>query len=271
MASSLESIELKQEVPNTDTLPKQEPELHICRICFGIHDELILPCNCITTRVHRSCLDTWRSEHVGKSFTRCEVCQFDYVLEELDEEELKDKSSCCSSNGARYMLRMTLEIVTALSVIFGSFFVFLIIFHLADPTQPWSVAGWWALGIWATLVNMFGCAWGIANGRSFSCDDNNGHHSDGCGGGNGNCIVCFCPSNNHDCSSGSGSGHNSGEACIAMFVAAVIMCAVSAVFVGFYFLALWIDDAAQKHSAILGRYQETDRWRVVDQAKHSEV
>lgn len=69
----------------------------ICRICMEPSsevDKLISPCSCSGSVkwIHRKCLDEWRSSHVKPtSFSRCELCKFNYVIDVQPETEIRNR------------------------------------------------------------------------------------------------------------------------------------------------------------------------------------
>src|SRR5579872_6548061 len=100
-----------EEIPRAYSLtrdPSTEPEYH-CRICLESNQDLILPCNCKTSRVHRPCLDRWRAE-IAANFSRCEVCHTDYEFERIPPPPLY------ASRYLVYVGRMCLELVKMFSI-----------------------------------------------------------------------------------------------------------------------------------------------------------
>ena len=65
---------------------KQQELERKCRVCFeqqlNIKDPLISPCHCSggIQWIHRSCLNLWRSTKTNASFSRCEICLFEYEV-----------------------------------------------------------------------------------------------------------------------------------------------------------------------------------------------
>lgn len=55
--------------------------MQVCGICFEPGNKerpLFVPCNC--RRVHRDCLDNWRTSEVGRAFAHaCEMCHVQYI------------------------------------------------------------------------------------------------------------------------------------------------------------------------------------------------
>ena len=66
-----------------------------CRICFGeenngLNDELLKPCKCKSSCVHRACLDKWRHESLNPiSLTHCEVCHAEFQYEVIASKKEK--------------------------------------------------------------------------------------------------------------------------------------------------------------------------------------
>ena len=60
---------------------------HQCRICLEEEEtdaNFIVPCRCrgSSKYIHRTCLDTWRSQNPnGENFKRCNQCRMEYVIE----------------------------------------------------------------------------------------------------------------------------------------------------------------------------------------------
>ena len=60
---------------------------YICRICFEKDslENLIYPCKCSgnSKYIHKNCLNEWRNiNHNPQNFYRCEVCKYNYVMNE---------------------------------------------------------------------------------------------------------------------------------------------------------------------------------------------
>ena len=53
-----------------------------CRVCMTSSEELLIqPCSCITSYIHESCLQQWRSYNINNdNYEKCEVCQTKYVI-----------------------------------------------------------------------------------------------------------------------------------------------------------------------------------------------
>lgn len=76
-----------------------------CRICYDTIEttELICPCNCKESRVHRNCLNTWRvTSENDRNCDRCEICHFEYEIESASDTTttnitniIASSFSCC--------------------------------------------------------------------------------------------------------------------------------------------------------------------------------
>jgi hypothetical protein len=79
--------------PSTTLEVKQDDNDRQCRICLDDEGELIAPCKCKGSSkwVHRVCLDQWRITKPDRFFTHCDICSFEYVIE---DEANQDAVAC---------------------------------------------------------------------------------------------------------------------------------------------------------------------------------
>ena len=68
---------------------------YYCRICFneennGLSDELLKPCKCKSSCVHRSCLNKWIQDSMNPTaLTHCEVCHAEFQYEVIASKKEK--------------------------------------------------------------------------------------------------------------------------------------------------------------------------------------
>jgi len=106
----------------------------ICIICLsedseiGSIDELIRPCNCKSSLVHRSCLNQW-TQFTGNVLGKksCEICKANYILE-LDPNF---ECNLCSYKNLLIMVKMIRDVCIVLSwfiIYIFSFICYIVIF-----------------------------------------------------------------------------------------------------------------------------------------------
>lgn len=115
-------IELLGRVVVQNVPPVQSTIMLTCQICLGEEPQhtrkptqnvnnIIKPCNCRT--VHRICLDTWRSTHLGGfAFNQCEICKELYQFEDaqLTPKEIKYNQACLWMQNVWDVLKIVLFI-----------------------------------------------------------------------------------------------------------------------------------------------------------------
>lgn len=76
-----------------------------CNICGKGPNEradMIRPCNC-AGYVHRKCLDNWRATQPN-AFTKCQLCNFKYIFEQVTEKEEDEKTKKCKQHKFRALV-----------------------------------------------------------------------------------------------------------------------------------------------------------------------
>ena len=183
-----------------------------CRICLESdagNDKLIIPCNCKTNPVHRTCLDQWRAERRnGDVFTKCEICNFVYLFERVSPPPMSQRYY------TSYVLKMTWEVFKCLVVLFGGILFWGLTCAFLDRNKklllnmnlsPDATYLLWGVVLFFLTVDLYGIYWLATHSNErnrftgcFSCDCDGGGFNGigGCGecgggGGEGGFVCCI--------------------------------------------------------------------------------
>jgi E3 ubiquitin-protein ligase DOA10 len=92
-----------------------------CRICLFADpsDDLIAPCRCSGSMkfVHRNCVDEFRATKLGRAFTHCPQCHFEYVVridDDTDEERRRRRRF------KLFVARDTIAVFLAIQILIAS-------------------------------------------------------------------------------------------------------------------------------------------------------
>lgn len=241
-----------------------ESGIETCRICLEEYphselcaEALIAPCRCTGSRkfVHRGCLDTWRATKTGgRSFTHCEVCNFEYEIEVLDEE---NHDRCRRMKFHAHVARDTIAVFVVIQLIIMAIGGLLMVIDpqgaMRSVLPQWlgehNKTSYYVWGFFILLVIL-----GIF-GLLHVCINGTGRHRAG-----GDCNFCYCgdPCHCH------GGGGDDAAGLLVMLVVIGVILAFIGLFVGIFLASLVLQKIVQRHYRKLWLKSETKKYRVVD-------
>lgn len=249
--------------------PNPKPDDACCRICLESsykNGELISPCYCSggSGFVHRDCLDQWRATKTGRCFTHCEVCQFEYLVDTVQEHEHGNKCRKVKFYGfvardtAGLFLLMQL-IICALAGIIYECDTFKNILNIwpwfsqcsAPDKQCFPHTTYYFCGfvLMLAIVGIMGVMFGCLSGNSSSSSNSNCD----CGG----CHFMYC--GNCDCNC-----DGAGKECGAVILVFIILLAVVGLFVCIFLAPVVFQRILQRHYKVLWLKQECKKFVVMD-------
>jgi hypothetical protein len=223
-----------------------------CRICLESEGELIIPCDCKTNPIHRTCLDQWRAEvKDGKNFHRCEICHFTYEMEPISVSP----PSWFKRQSTWYGLIIGWVILKALIILVGGISFWGVVCGFLDhkremlrvlnlsPGQSYLL---WGIILFFLTLDLYGIYYMI---RKDACaGTGTGNVCNGCTG----CIFI-------DCQGGSGD-----ECELVCCLFCLLLAVVTGILIGLYIVSKEVKDASSKHLRVLGNYAVVDVTRVKD-------
>jgi hypothetical protein len=239
----------------------------------GASRDMIQPCHCAGSSqyVHRACLDNWRATKPNaRSFTHCDVCQFEFEIESADPEQ---EAQLAKSRLRRFRLLVARDTL----LVFLAFQLMIIglgaLIHLVDTRNDnklrdlfpdwlsehgkttYYICGFVLFFLILGIIGMF---------HRCCCHEDHAGRPRG-GGGCGGCWYC---------GSGSGGGGNgcSGEGVVILLVICAILIVIIfliGVIVGIVAISALMQRIFQRHMHVLWLRQETKRFRVVDLSSSS--
>jgi hypothetical protein len=244
----------------------------MCRICLDAENQhdLIAPCYCKgdSEWVHRKCLDSWRATNTeGRAFKICSVCQFEYVVEPVQEDINEDARRL-----RRYRLYVARDIFGVIIAVQAIIICFLFLLQVMDsknkfllhmfPSGISEFGAYYVSGLMLFLacIGFFGliaycCGWLKQD------DDYHRAHGDCCA--NCNCYGCYffqAPDCNCNC-------NDSGDGAPILLVVAVVVVVIFAIiglFIGVILCSILITKVSRKHMDKLWLRQETQKYIVRD-------
>lgn len=241
--------------PNEEVISPNGQDME-CRFHCGSRDNLLAPCFCSGTNkfICRPCLDSWRaSDSNPKAFTHCTQCNFEYVLEPINENPVLERR-----RNLLYSLYLIRD--AGLFIIVNQFIILaiLIVIMMIDKndwlyhTFPTCMQGHriliyyiYALSFYIALIGLIGIAIALAG----SCLGSPYHSSPGC------CCYGF-----PDSSSG-GAGD---AGCFACLIVTFVFFLVCGIFIGIYTCCHILNHRAKYHKAKLWKEQQSKKYVVVD-------
>ena len=212
-----------------------------CRICLESEGELIIPCDCKTNPLHRTCLDRWRAEvKEGKNFERCEICHFTYEM-----ESVSIPPSVLKSYYTGYCLTIAWVLFKSLVILVGGISFWGVVCGYLDrnremlhvlnlsPGQSYLL---WGIILFFLTIDLYGIYCMLKNDRG------------GCSGNGPSCLYLDC----------------AGDATCFFAILCLIVAVITGIVIGLYFVSRDIKDASSKHLRVLGNYAQVDVTRVVD-------
>lgn len=236
-----------------------------CRICLEEHSpsdligaEMIAPCRCSGSRkyVHRDCLDSWRATKTGgRSFTHCEVCNFEYEIEVLDDERVdcsrKVKFHAHVARDTAAVFLVIQLIIIALAAIIAGLDTTR---AMRDLFPPWvNEHEKTSYYIWGFLFLLAGL--GLA-GLISLCTHGRPARNE--------CSYCYCGGCDDCRCHGSGGGGDDAAGLLVVLVVIVVVLAFIGFFVGIFLASLLMQKIVQRHYRILWLKSETKKFRVVN-------
>lgn len=234
-------------------------EQHCCRICLESEGELIIPCDCKTNPIHRTCLDRWRAERKdGKNFDRCEICHFTYEMEPVSVSP----PSWLKRQSTWYGLIIGWVLLKALFILVGGISFWGVVCGFLDhkremlrvfnlsPGQSYLL---WGIILFFLTLDLYGIYYMIKR--------------DGCCGAGtsaypGNECNCCTGCIFIDCQGGSGGSGDEGALCCCLIC--LLVAVVTGILIGLYIVSKEVKDASSKHLRVLGNYALVDVTRVKD-------
>eukprot|EP01111_Echinosteliopsis_oligospora_P009104 TRINITY_DN2609_c0_g1_i3.p1 TRINITY_DN2609_c0_g1~~TRINITY_DN2609_c0_g1_i3.p1 ORF type:complete len:330 (-),score=74.23 TRINITY_DN2609_c0_g1_i3:58-1047(-) len=277
-----------------------EVECRNCHELMGGEEEMISPCLCSGSikYVHRRCLDQWRaySPNQPRSFYYCDVCGFQYRLQEKPEMR--------ASRIRRFILYVLRDFIGAMLLMQFIIALLASITFAADRSdgklrkvfpETWPQIGTfyvWGLFWFSLLASLYGlllllvwaCSstkrnvsyntypygWGYyylwfwnpnpGCGQLCPLCDCSCCCCSGGGGGGGGCGSCGCHCSGSGCGGGSSGSSNNGS---GMGLMAIIIL-VLAVVIGLIVIVVIASLIISKHMGVLKRLQDTRELEVVD-------
>mmetsp|Transcript_50342 Transcript_50342/g.98669 ORF Transcript_50342/g.98669 Transcript_50342/m.98669 type:complete len:305 (+) Transcript_50342:26-940(+) len=234
-----------------------------CRICLDEGMEgMIAPCRCKSDRkfVHRACLDNWRATKTGaggRSFTHCEVCQFEYVVEVHDDEQLaksrKRKFHALVARDSALVFLMLQLIIVALGALVHAMDTHSTLRNMFPEliSKHWKTTYYiCGLVVFLAILGLIGlCSLCICTDRSQTACNDSG------------CYYCYC-GDCGDCKCDDAGGD--GKECLVILVIIAVVLALIGIFVGIFLSTLLLQKIIQKHNRVLWLKVETQKFKVVD-------
>jgi hypothetical protein len=237
-----------------------------CRICLDSDNpqDFIAPCYCKGSQqfIHRNCLDLWRATNPnGRAFTHCSVCDFEFVVEQIDElsEEQKAAERQRLLKFRMFVARDTIAVFLAIQVIIIVLGMFVRAFDQYGAIRdlfPTIVSDHEKTTYYICGVVLFFAIIGLC-GLCAACIGITGDAGarDPCWG----CYGCYCG----DCRSCQG-GSDDGKACLVILVIFVVVLAFIGIFIGIFLATMIVQRIVQRHMRVLWLKQETKMFVVKD-------
>ncbi|KAK3261319.1 hypothetical protein CYMTET_29771 [Cymbomonas tetramitiformis] len=265
-----------------------DEERPFCRICLDDDDQfdMIAPCLCAGTSkwVHRACLDEWRAqERNPHSFTHCQTCRFQFVLEPMKEHSLEESRALWRFRAfvARDMTGVFIILQLLITCLAG-------FIHLCDGSGsivnlypkgwaethaattsigPYYISGFILL---LAIIGFAGTIWYFCGGGSLQSGRSRNSRHRGCDcvcdcatHCNGPCLCDSCDCASCDCLSGTGGSSDLGGM-LFVLVAVVLVFAIIGIFVGIFFGTIVFQRILQRHVHLLWMRAESQKHVVVD-------
>ena len=242
-----------------------------CRICLDSTNptDLISPCLCKggSAYVHRKCLDDWRALNKNdRGFKFCEVCQFEYIIETVDDNPSADKKRL-------WIFRLLVaRDITAIVLLIQAFIIGLAFLmqgadknnHAIRDLYPSSMSSYGvyylsSLILFLAVLGLFGLI-----GFCFIMGSN-----DQTTRSNYSCVYCFFYCGNCNNCNGGGNcncngGGGGGEGIVVVLLVIVVLFAILGIFFGIIIGTIIVKEILARHAKKLWLRQETKKYIVKD-------